>query len=110
VHHEGEPAQPDALNRDVSDRDTAPIREFAGEWMHGVDRQIDRAGVCMYTNAPDERFIITSPHEMPGVTVVSACSGHGFKFASAIGDLIADMLLDSRPVPPIIRTQLGATA
>ena len=110
VHHEGTPAQPDALDRKVSDRDTAPIRQFAGEWLHGIDQAIDRAGVCMYTNAPDERFIVTTPEGMPGVTVVSACSGHGFKFASAIGDLMADVLLESRPLPPIIRTQLGTTA
>jgi sarcosine oxidase len=110
VHHEGAPASPDTLDRNVSELDTTPIREFASEWMNGVKPKIDRAGVCMYTNAPDERFIVTSPEHMPGVTVVSACSGHGFKFASAIGDLIADALLESRPVPPIIRTRLGATA
>jgi glycine/D-amino acid oxidase-like deaminating enzyme len=35
----------------------------------------------------DDRFIATSPTDMPGVTVLSACSGHGFKFASVMGEL-----------------------
>jgi len=110
VHHEGAPADPDALDREVTDQDTAPLRDFAARWLQGVEDRIDRASVCMYTNAPEERFIVASPVQTPGVTVVSACSGHGFKFASVIGDLVADLLLDSKPAPPIITTRIGATA
>jgi sarcosine oxidase len=58
----------------------------------------------MYTNTPDERFLATSPIGLPGVTVLSACSGHGFKFASVLGELMADWILDARALPAIIRT------
>jgi sarcosine oxidase len=58
----------------------------------------------MYTNTPDERFIATSPAGMPGVTVLSACSGHGFKFAAVMGELMAGLILDARALPAIVRT------
>jgi sarcosine oxidase len=62
------------------------------------------ARVCLYTNTPDDRFIATSPAGMPGVTVLSACSGHGFKFAAVMGELMAELILDGQALPAIIRT------
>lgn len=107
VHHEGATADPENLDRDVREEDLAPVRAFAAHSLRGVGR-VERTSVCMYTNAPGERFIVVSPAEMPGVTVLNACSGHGFKFAPVLGDLIADLLLEGRPLPPIIRTDLSA--
>jgi len=49
-----------------------------------------RAQVCMYTNSPDGHFIID--REGP-ITYASACSGHGFKFASAVGEILADLTI-----------------
>jgi sarcosine oxidase len=48
----------------------------------------------MYTNTPDGHFVIDWHPEFPQVLVVSACSGHGFKFSSAIGEIIADLAID----------------
>ena len=48
----------------------------------------------MFTNTPDEHFIVDTLPGSPGVTVVSPCSGHGFKFASVIGEIAADLALD----------------
>ena len=50
--------------------------------------------VCLYTNTPDCDFILDTLPEVPNVILVSACSGHGFKFASAIGEIAARMALD----------------
>jgi sarcosine oxidase len=58
----------------------------------------------MYTNTSDERFLVTSPRDLPGLTVISACSGHGFKFAPALGELMADSILEGGSLPAIIRT------
>lgn len=49
---------------------------------------------CLYTNARESRFVIGSPPAHPGVTIVSACSGHGFKHSAAIGEAVAETLLD----------------
>jgi len=104
VHHEGTPADPDSLDRQVHEADVQPVRDFARASLRGVRDEVVDACACMYTNTPDERFIATSPASMPGVTVLSACSGHGFKFASVLGELMAGLILEGRPLPAIIRT------
>ena len=104
VHHEGTESDPDTIDREVADRDLEPLRAFAREMLRDVSDRVADACACMYTNTPDERFIAISPAEMPAVTVLSACSGHGFKFASVIGELMADAILDERALPAIIRT------
>ena len=104
VHHEGIGADPDSIDREVEDADLLPLREFAREKLRGVTGEVVDARVCMYTNTPDERFIATSPTHLPGVTVLSACSGHGFKFASVLGELMAELILDGQAPPAIIRT------
>jgi sarcosine oxidase len=104
VHHEGTDADPDSLDREVAEADLRPLRDFARDNLRGVTRDVVDACVCMYTNTPDERFIAISPTELPGVTVLSACSGHGFKFASVMGELMAESILDGHALPAIIRT------
>jgi sarcosine oxidase len=104
VHHEGSDADPDYVDRKVGDVDLLPIRDFARDHLRGLTGEVVDTRVCLYTNAPDDRFIATSPAEVPGVTVLSACSGHGFKFASVMGELMADLILDARTLPAIIRT------
>jgi sarcosine oxidase len=104
VHHEGTHADPDSIDREVGEADLLPIRDFARERLRGVTAEVVDARVCLYTNTDDERFIATSPIDMPGVTVLSACSGHGFKFAPVMGELMADLILDAHTLPAIVRT------
>jgi sarcosine oxidase len=104
VHHEGSDADPDSIDREVGEADLLPIRDFARGHLRGVTAEVIDARVCMYTNTPDERFLATSPAGLPGVTILSACSGHGFKFASVMGELMADLILDARALPAVIRT------
>jgi sarcosine oxidase len=96
VHHEGAVADPDRIDREVSAADLAPLQEFVASRLHGVATQAVRAAVCMYTNTPDERFLIGSLPGRPRVTVVGGCSGHSFKFASVMGDIAADLALAGR--------------
>jgi sarcosine oxidase len=51
----------------------------------------------LYTNTPDYHFIIDAHPHAPGMVVASCCSGHGFKFATAIGEILADMVTGSEP-------------
>jgi sarcosine oxidase len=55
----------------------------------------------MYTKTPDEHFIVDRHPKWPGVVIGSACSGHGFKFASAMGQILADLALDGSTELPI---------
>jgi sarcosine oxidase/N-methyl-L-tryptophan oxidase len=54
---------------------------------------VREAKVCVFTNTPDQHFIIDRHPRFANVFVSSACSGHGFKFASAIGEAQAEMMI-----------------
>jgi len=104
VHHEGSDANPEAIDREIHPADVEPVRAFAQTHLHGVTGEVVDARVCMYTNTPDDRFVVARDARVPGVTILSACSGHGFKFAPAMGELMAGFLLEDRTVPAIIHS------
>ena len=57
---------------------------------------LKEGAVCLYTNTPDQDFVI-GPHPASArVTIASPCSGHGFKFASAVGEVLADLVTTGR--------------
>jgi sarcosine oxidase len=91
-HHDGDTTDPDHIRRDVTDAELAPLQTFAATYLRGVTRRIAKTAVCMYTNTPDGDFVIDLHPEDPRVVVISACSGHGFKFAPVIGDIAADLV------------------
>ena len=69
------------------------VRDFLEWGLPGTAGRVERAVVCRYTNSPTRRFIIAPLPGEPRVHLVSACSGHGFKFASAIGEAVAHRIL-----------------
>ncbi len=52
---------------------------------------------CFYTNTPDEDYLIDRHPEHSQVLVASACSGHGFKASSAVGEALADLVEEKKP-------------
>jgi len=101
VHHEGATADPDEARHDADGDDLAPLREHAAQRMHGLDPEPLRAITCLYTNTPDEHFVVDALPGAPQVTVVSACSGHGFKFAAVIGDIAVDLAATGGTARPV---------
>jgi len=93
VHHEGATVDPEQPDRKVGREDVEPIASYIAACLRGVDPDPARSLTCMYTNTPDEHFAIGPLEGLPNLTLVSACSGHGFKFAPALGDLAADLAL-----------------
>lgn len=59
-------------------------------------RSTGRGVPCVYTMSPDESFLIGRSRELQGVVYASACSGHGFKFAPGIGEVLTELALDGR--------------
>ncbi|MHB8590182.1 MAG: N-methyl-L-tryptophan oxidase [Candidatus Dormibacteraceae bacterium] len=90
-HHEGDATDPHQVLRDVGDSDLDPLRRYVRTRLRGVTQRVTRTVTCMYTNTPDRHFAIGLHPEDPRVVVISACSGHGFKFAPVIGDVAADL-------------------
>jgi sarcosine oxidase len=68
-------------------------------WLPGVDAGAPTATTCLYTSTPDEDFVLD---RVGPITVLGGFSGHGFKFASVIGELAAD-LVEGRPGPERFR-------
>lgn len=95
THHSGAPTSPDSVDRKVSDAENAAARTLLEEVMPGAGGQLRESRVCLYTNTPDHHFIVDWV-DGGQVLVVSACSGHGFKFASAIGEIVSQLVLDGR--------------
>jgi sarcosine oxidase len=102
-HHGGEPTNPENIRREVIDAELDQLRTFAATYLRGVTTRVTRTAVCMYTNTPDEDFIIDLHPDDPRVVVISACSGHGFKFAPVIGDIVADLICEGRTERDISR-------
>jgi len=84
----------DALDRTPSAADVEAITADVVRYLPDVDPRPARSAVCCYTNTPDGHFVIDRHPDHAQVVVVSACSGHGFKFASVIGELVADFAED----------------
>ena len=94
--HDGEPTDPDAIRREVGPDDADSLRSLLEKYMPDANGAQLASEVCMFTNTPDTHFLIDF-HPVHSQTVIaSPCSGHGFKFASAIGEILADLLTEGR--------------
>jgi sarcosine oxidase len=92
-HHQGRTTTADLLDRRVADEEISRMRVLLAKYLPDANGPHVRSAVCMYTNTPDRDFIIDKHPASERVLVASACSGHGFKFASAIGEALADLAL-----------------
>jgi len=93
VHHEGEITDPASVRRTTTAAEDADIRALLARLMPLAAGRQREARVCLYTNTPDHDFLIDAHPAHPSVLLVSPCSGHGFKFASAIGEIVADLAI-----------------
>ena len=95
IHHEGSTVDPETVDRTVGAEEVAYVRALLRTYMPAADGPLIESSVCLYTNTPDERFLVGRHPAHPNVEIVSACSGHGFKFASAIGEIVAERVTSS---------------
>jgi sarcosine oxidase len=89
--HGGEYTDPDRVRREVTQDDVNPVKGFVSRRLKGLGGDPIDSTTCLYTNTPDLNFAVGSHPKEKGVVVVSACSGHGFKFASVLGEVAADL-------------------
>ncbi|HXU85461.1 MAG TPA: N-methyl-L-tryptophan oxidase [Verrucomicrobiae bacterium] len=101
IHHWGTFTDPDTVERVVGPADIERVRAFMRTRMPAANGPLANAKVCLYTNTPDETFVIDRHPAAPGVAFASACSGHGFKFAPVIGEILADLVTDGSTSWPI---------
>jgi len=90
-HHADESVDPDDCERSVSAGDEALIRPALAEYLPAANGRLLQAKTCLYTVTPDGDFLLDCLPGAPQVVVASPCSGHGFKFAPVIGEILADL-------------------
>lgn len=106
-HHRAEPVDPDLPRREVDANDEHVLRACVATHFHGANGPLLRASTCIFTNTPDEHFIIDRHPGTPEVVIVSACSGHGFKFCSVVGEIVADLVCDGRSAHDLSLFRIG---
>jgi sarcosine oxidase len=106
-HHFDETVDPDPYDRNVTPRDEAAIRAVLKAHLPGADGRLLAAKTCLYTMTPDGDFLIDRLPGHPQIIVASPCSGHGFKFAPVIGEILADLATTGRTAHDISRFSLA---
>jgi sarcosine oxidase len=91
-HHRYEAVDPDLMDRETNPEDEAVLRAVVKQYFPNANGPLLRAGTCLFTNTPDEHFIIDRHPVYSQVLLVSPCSGHGFKFCSVVGEIVADLV------------------
>jgi sarcosine oxidase len=98
---------PDEVERTVTAADELPVRSFLRDWLPAADGPLRRSETCLYTLTPDRHFLIGLHPEHPHVAIAAGFSGHGFKFASAVGEVLADLAEAGRTELPVGRFGFG---
>lgn len=100
-HHQGETGSPIQVRREPTQEDEELLREFARKYVPAGTGPTMRLASCMYTNTPDREFILDIHPDHANVVVGAGFSGHGFKFASVVGEILADLALDGDSNHPV---------
>jgi len=106
-HHRDQSVDPDAHDRTVTAEDEMLVRAAVAEHLPAANGRLIKAKTCLYTMTPDGDFIIDRLPGAAQIVVASPCSGHGFKFAPAIGEILADLATTGATAHDIARFTLA---
>ena len=95
-HHLEEVADPDNVERNVTQEDEDVLRAASARYFPKANGTIMTLKTCLFTNTPDEHFIIDTVPGYPQVAVAAGFSGHGFKFASVVGEILGDLSINGK--------------
>lgn len=96
-HGHGTPADPERVDRQVTELDREPLRQWARRRLPDLTGEVTYEKVCLYTSTPDLDFVVGALPDDPRVVYVAGLSGHGFKFTVLLGRIAADLALGRDP-------------
>jgi sarcosine oxidase len=103
-HATGDPTTADGIRREIAPDEIDEIRrDFISRYMPAANGSLTLTTVCMYTMTPDAHFVIDRHPPHPNVSLACGFSGHGFKFAPAVGEILADLTIEGRTRHDIAR-------
>ena len=108
--HFGEGGDPDAISREPTLADEEPLRAFAGRYFPDGAGPTVALKTCLFEPSPDEHFLIDAHPETPHAVFGAGFSGHGFKFCSVVGEILADLALEGETRHDIGFLRLGRFA
>lgn len=90
----GEDVAPEYINREfgIYPEDEGDVRGFLEAFMPHATGKLNEGKACMFTNTPDENFIIDLHPEHKHVAIAAGFSGHGFKFSSVVGEILSQLV------------------
>ncbi|HLU47881.1 MAG TPA: FAD-dependent oxidoreductase, partial [Planctomycetota bacterium] len=94
-------AKPSEVDRSERSADRERLESFLRVHLPGVNFHVTRHSVCLYTITPDRDFVVDRHPAHPNVVFAAGLSGHGFKFATVLGEILADLAVDGRTRHPI---------
>lgn len=97
-HHGGEMGEPDGFERRATEADILPVASFIRKRLNGLDPTPTGSTTCIYSNTPDLNFVLGAHPKEPRLTLVGGFSGHGFKFASVVGEVAASLVAGEKTV------------
>ena len=92
---------PLTAGREVEPEEQARVEAFLAAHVPGASRTRTRHEVCFYTLTPDEHFLVGRHPSCDRVAFAAGLSGHGFKFASVLGEVLADLVLEGTTTHPV---------
>ncbi len=93
-HHRRQETDPDSMDRTCSAEDEATLREGISHYFPDANGPTLSSSACLFTNTPDGHFVVDRLPAHPQVVIAGGFCGHGFKFCSAVGEMVADLVLD----------------
>jgi sarcosine oxidase len=88
---------PDQVNRAVSmEEEQSMYRDYVQGRLPGISDRCSAATSCLYTTTPDSNFVIDGHPDNDRIIIASPCSGHGFKHSAAIGEALAEQVIESK--------------
>ena len=97
----GAPTDPETIDREVREEEAEFLRGYLAEHVPELAGRCLDARACMYTNTPDEHFVISVHPEHPRVAIACGFSGHGYKFCGVVGEILADLITEGSTRHPI---------
>lgn len=89
------------VDRGLVAAETERVQQFLAQYLPQVSTVVQSSAVCLYTLSPDRTFVVDVHPDYPQVAFAAGLSGHGFKFTSVLGEILADLVVDGRSALPI---------
>jgi sarcosine oxidase len=94
-------SNPNDNSQEATDAERTRVAHIIEAYLPAAAGSVRKTGSCIYTRAPDEHFVLGLHPQHPQIVLASPCSGHGFKFSSIIGEILADLSTNQTTDKPI---------